>query len=144
MVVNVVCGYWLLGYCGADIKAVCAEAALCALRRRYPQIYRSSEKLVLDISSITINSCDFVTAMRKLVPASQRSMSSPAKALIPTVQPLLGSALGNILLTLQMLFPHTEQGLRRKKDSGQTFTFSVYISDMLYQYHYQHLSIISI
>ncbi|XP_042566591.1 ATPase family AAA domain-containing protein 2 isoform X2 [Clupea harengus] len=119
-----------VGYCGADIKAVCAEAALCALRRRYPQIYRSSEKLVLDISSITINSCDFVTAMRKLVPASQRSMSSPAKALIPTVQPLLGSALGNILLTLQMLFPHTEQGLRRKKDSD--LTSAILDDDLLY------------
>lgn len=34
-----------LGYCGADLKALCTEAALHALRRRYPQIYLSSEKL---------------------------------------------------------------------------------------------------
>lgn len=60
------------GYCGADIKAVCSEAALCALRRRYPQIYFSSQKLVLDIDSIAITSKDFVRAMSKMVPASQR------------------------------------------------------------------------
>ena len=26
------------GYCGADIKALCAEASLRAVRRRYPQV----------------------------------------------------------------------------------------------------------
>lgn len=62
----------LLGYCGADIKAVCSEAALCALRRRYPQIYSSSQKLVLDVNSIAITNRDFMSAMSKMVPASQR------------------------------------------------------------------------
>ncbi|XP_041931933.1 ATPase family AAA domain-containing protein 2-like isoform X1 [Alosa sapidissima] len=119
-----------VGYCGADIKAVCVEAALCALRRRYPQIYHSSEKLVLDISSITISSCDFVAAMRKLVPASQRSMTSPGKALTPTVQPLLASALSDVLETLQMLFPHTEQGLKKKKDAD--LTTAILDDDLLY------------
>ncbi|CAM1299308.1 ATAD2B (predicted), partial [Pycnogonum litorale] len=41
-----------VGYCGADVKALCAEATLIALRRRYPQIYSSKQKLVLDVSSI--------------------------------------------------------------------------------------------
>ncbi|KAL2080120.1 hypothetical protein ACEWY4_023913 [Coilia grayii] len=118
-----------VGYCGADIKAVCAEAALCALRRRYPQIYGSPDKLVLDVSSITIRSCDFVSAMRKLVPASQRSMSSPAKALIPTVQPLLASALESVLETLQMLFPHMEQGLKKKSSD---LTSAILDNDLLY------------
>lgn len=27
-----------VGYCGADIKALCTEAVLVALRQRYPQI----------------------------------------------------------------------------------------------------------
>ncbi|XP_040835280.1 ATPase family AAA domain-containing protein 2 isoform X6 [Ochotona curzoniae] len=48
-----------VGYCGADIKSICAEAALCALRRRYPQIYTTSEKLQLDLSSINISAKDF-------------------------------------------------------------------------------------
>lgn len=106
------------GYCGADIKAVCAEAALCALRRRYPQIYGTSQKLLLDVGSININSRDFVAAMRKMVPASQRAVSSPAKALTPVVTPLLGPALTNVLDAVQKLFPHAEQGLKRKRDAG--------------------------
>lgn len=105
-----------VGYCGADIKAVCSEAALCALRRRYPQIYSSSQKLVLDVNSIAITSKDFMTAMAKMVPAAQRAVASPAKALIPAIRPLLSAALHNILQTLSRVFPHAELGLKRKRD----------------------------
>uniref|UniRef100_A0A6Q2YAB8 ATPase family AAA domain-containing protein 2 n=1 Tax=Esox lucius TaxID=8010 RepID=A0A6Q2YAB8_ESOLU len=99
-----------VGYCGADVKAVCAEAALCALRRRYPQIYSSSQKLLLDVASISIGCGDFLRAMRKTVPASQRAVSSPAKALTPVVQPLLSAALRTVLDTVSTLFPHAEPG----------------------------------
>jgi SpoVK/Ycf46/Vps4 family AAA+-type ATPase len=37
-----------VGYCGADLKALCAESSLQALRRRYPQIYKSDQKLLID------------------------------------------------------------------------------------------------
>lgn len=43
------------GYCGADLKALCSEAALVALRRRYPQIYKSKQKLQLDVETIQVN-----------------------------------------------------------------------------------------
>ncbi|KAM7382544.1 hypothetical protein PAMP_002270 [Pampus punctatissimus] len=105
-----------VGYCGADIKAVCSEAALCALRRRYPQIYSSSQKLVLDVDSIAITNKDFVTAMSKMVPAAQRAIVSPAKALIPAIRPLLSAALHNILDTVSRVFPHAEQGLKRTRE----------------------------
>ncbi|XP_071326843.1 ATPase family AAA domain-containing protein 2-like isoform X2 [Trachinotus anak] len=105
-----------VGYCGADIKAVCSEAALCALRRRYPQIYSSSQKLVLDVNSIAITNKDFMSAMSKMVPAAQRAVVSPAKALIPAIRPLLSSALQNILHTVNRVFPHAEQGLKRKRE----------------------------
>ncbi|XP_069024768.1 ATPase family AAA domain-containing protein 2-like isoform X1 [Embiotoca jacksoni] len=105
-----------VGYCGADIRAVCTEAALCALRRRYPQIYGTSQKLLLDISSIAVGSRDFVAAMAKMSPAAQRSAASPAKPLSPVVQPLLGAALGHILGALHRLFPHAEQGIKRRRE----------------------------
>nr|XP_046256103.1 ATPase family AAA domain-containing protein 2-like isoform X2 [Scatophagus argus] len=105
-----------VGYCGADIKAVCSEAALCALRRRYPQIYSSSQKLVLDVSSIAITNKDFMSAMSKMVPASQRAVVSPAKALIPAIRPLLSAALRDILHTVTRVFPHAEQFLKRKRE----------------------------
>uniref|UniRef100_UPI0037E9202F ATPase family AAA domain-containing protein 2-like n=1 Tax=Semicossyphus pulcher TaxID=241346 RepID=UPI0037E9202F len=109
-----------VGYCGADIRAVCTEAALCALRRRYPQIYGTSQKLLLDVSSITVSSCDFVAAMRKMTPASHRLAASPAKPLSAVVQPLLGAALCDILDALQRQFPHAEQGMKRKREPDLT------------------------
>uniref|UniRef100_A0A669F8R2 ATPase family AAA domain-containing protein 2 n=1 Tax=Oreochromis niloticus TaxID=8128 RepID=A0A669F8R2_ORENI len=107
-----------VGYCGADIKAVCSEAALCALRRRYPQIYSSSQKLVLDVNSISITNKDFMSAMSKMVPAAQRAVVSPAKALVPAIRPLLNAALQSILLTVSRVFPHAEMGLKRKREQG--------------------------
>ncbi|NWS66509.1 ATAD2 protein, partial [Crotophaga sulcirostris] len=101
-----------VGYCGADIKFLCAEAALCALRRRYPQIYSSSEKLQLDIASIKITAKDFVMAMQKTVPASQRAVPSPGRALPPISKPLLENTLARILQALQRVFPHTEPVLK--------------------------------
>uniref|UniRef100_A0A665TLZ8 ATPase family AAA domain-containing protein 2 n=1 Tax=Echeneis naucrates TaxID=173247 RepID=A0A665TLZ8_ECHNA len=107
-----------VGYCGADIKAMCSEAALCALRRRYPQIYSSSQKLVLDVNSIAIRNKDFMSAMSKMVPAAQRAVVSPAKALIPAIRPLLSTALQSILHTVSRVFPHAEQGLKRKREQN--------------------------
>ncbi|NWX67459.1 ATAD2 protein, partial [Alca torda] len=106
-----------VGYCGADIKSLCAEAALCALRRRYPQIYKSSEKLQLDITSIKITAKDFVMAMQKTVPASQRAVASPGRALSSISKPLLENTLARILQALQRVFPHAELAL--KKDPQQ-------------------------
>ena len=44
---------WLVtqtaGYCGADLRAVCGEAALIAVRRRYPQIYQTTQRLMIDV-----------------------------------------------------------------------------------------------
>ncbi|KAM9724009.1 ATPase family AAA domain-containing protein 2 isoform 2-T2 [Menidia menidia] len=105
-----------VGYCGADIKAVCSEAALCALRRRYPQIYSSSQKLMLDVNSIVISNKDFMCAMSKMVPAAQRAVVSPAKALIPAIRPLLSSTLKKILHTVSRVFPHAEQGFKKKRE----------------------------
>ncbi|XP_060756226.1 ATPase family AAA domain-containing protein 2-like [Neoarius graeffei] len=107
-----------VGYCGADIKAVCSEAALCALRRCYPQIYASSQKLLLDIESISVEGRDFLSAMRKIVPASQRAVASPAKALTPVIQPLLANTLRDAMKALQKVFPHVEQGVKKKDNNS--------------------------
>ncbi|NWR34590.1 ATAD2 protein, partial [Tachuris rubrigastra] len=111
-----------VGYCGADIKALCAEAALCALRRRYPQIYERSERLQLDVTSIKITAKDFVTAMQKTVPASQRAVASPGRALSPILKPLLENTLERILQGLQRVFPHAELALKKDQQQGITIT----------------------
>ncbi|XP_073488315.1 ATPase family AAA domain-containing protein 2 [Aquarana catesbeiana] len=104
-----------VGYCGADIKSLCAEAALCALRKRYPQIYTTTEKLQLDVSSIKMTARDFMFAMQKIVPASQRAVVSPGQALNCIIQPLLQNTLCNILEALKKVFPHMEEGIKHKE-----------------------------
>lgn len=44
-----------VGYCGADLKSLCAEAALVALRYKYPQIYNSKQKLLIDVTTINVS-----------------------------------------------------------------------------------------
>ncbi|XP_036728784.1 ATPase family AAA domain-containing protein 2B isoform X1 [Balaenoptera musculus] len=109
-----------VGYCGADIKALCTEAALIALRRRYPQIYASSHKLQLDVSSIVLNAQDFYHAMQNIVPASQRAVMSSGHALSPIIRPLLERSFNNILAVLQKVFPHAEISQSDKKEDIET------------------------
>nr|XP_033792234.1 ATPase family AAA domain-containing protein 2B isoform X2 [Geotrypetes seraphini] len=105
-----------VGYCGADIKALCTEAALIALRRRYPQIYASSQKLQLDVSSVVLGAQDFYHAMKNIVPASQRAVMSPGHALSAIIRPLLERTFSNILAVLYKVFPHAEFSKGNKKD----------------------------
>ncbi|NXB41352.1 ATAD2 protein, partial [Eulacestoma nigropectus] len=109
-----------VGFCGADIKALCVEAGLCALRRRYPQIHESDKRLKIDARSIKVTAKDFAMAMQKIVPASQRVGASPGRALPPISKPLLENTLERILQALQRAFPHAKLAL--KKNQGITIT----------------------
>jgi len=94
-----------VGYCGADLKALCTEAALRALRRRYPQIYESRDKLQIDAASVVIAMSDFYCAMRRIVPTAQRSLASPARPLSLCVRPLLQQTFSAILKLFERIFP---------------------------------------
>ena len=91
------------------MKALCTEAALHALRRRYPQIYNSSDKLQLDVTSIDISAADFHYAMTKIVPAGQRAVVSPGRPLSPIVNPLLQQQLSTLVSILNSIFPFITQ-----------------------------------
>ncbi|XP_051954924.1 ATPase family AAA domain-containing protein 2B isoform X2 [Xyrauchen texanus] len=97
-----------VGYCGADIKALCTEAALAALRRCYPQIYGSSQCYKLDVGSIVLGPQDFGRALRSIVPAGQRALAPPGHALSCVLRPLLGPTLDQTLACLMRVFPHAE------------------------------------
>uniref|UniRef100_A0A8D0KY36 ATPase family AAA domain-containing protein 2 n=1 Tax=Strix occidentalis caurina TaxID=311401 RepID=A0A8D0KY36_STROC len=113
-----------VGYCGADIKALCTEAALIALRRRYPQIYVSSQKLQLDVSSVVLSAQDFYHAMQNIVPASQRAVTSSGHALSPVIRPLLERTFTKLLEVLHKVFPHAEfsQG-----DKSEGMCFGIFL-----------------
>ena len=94
-----------VGYCGADLKALCTEAALFALRRRYPQIYQTSKKLVLDTDKIKISSVDFKNALKSITPASNRANVSPGAALPEHLKPLLGEYIDKATEIVMKIFP---------------------------------------
>jgi SpoVK/Ycf46/Vps4 family AAA+-type ATPase len=84
------------GYGGADLRALCTEAALNAVQGTYPQIYSSEEKLIIDPSTIKVLAKDFMISVNKMIPSSERSASSGATPLKKEVEPLLRQPLTEI------------------------------------------------
>ncbi|KAJ8120798.1 hypothetical protein ONZ43_g2587 [Nemania bipapillata] len=93
------------GYGGADLRALCTEAALNAIQRTYPQIYFSKEKLVVDPEKVTVQMTDFVIAKKKIVPSSERSSTSGAASLPKYIEPLLRDQFKAITNRLDNSFP---------------------------------------
>ena len=93
------------GYGGADLRALCTEAALNAIQRTYPQIYSSEQKLVVDPSKISIHATDFMISIKKMVPSSERSASSGAAPLPKAVAPLLREQFAAIEETVKTILP---------------------------------------
>lgn len=93
------------GYGGADLRALCTEAALNAIQRTYPQIYSSEQKLIVDPSKISIHATDFMISIKKMVPSSERSASSGAAPLPKSVAPLLRDQFAAIEETVKTILP---------------------------------------
>jgi transitional endoplasmic reticulum ATPase len=63
----------LHGYTGADIKALCREAAMKALRRYIPEIDLEGEKISPEIlESMAITNKDFKDGMKEIIPTAMR------------------------------------------------------------------------
>jgi len=99
-----------LGYCGADLKGLTAEAALNALRRRYPQVYQSSQKLQIKLEEITVIREDFDKALRKIVPSTHRVEDKILSPLPKHVKALLEPTYLNLVAIIKRIFPHSAAG----------------------------------
>ncbi|KAI9512741.1 AAA-domain-containing protein [Russula earlei] len=93
------------GYGGADLRALCTEAALNAVQRRYPQIYRSNDRLLLKPETIEVELRDFMISVKKLVPSSARSSASVAAPLPSQLVPLLSEALDKVKAAIDKVMP---------------------------------------
>jgi len=63
----------LHGYTGADIKSLCREAAMKAIRRYLPEIDLETEKIPSEVlQSMQIKLIDFYDAMHEVVPTAMR------------------------------------------------------------------------
>ncbi|KAJ3535003.1 hypothetical protein NMY22_g6683 [Coprinellus aureogranulatus] len=93
------------GYGGADLRALCTEAALNAIQRRYPQVYKSTDRLLLKPETINVTLRDFMISIKKIVPSSARSSTSAATPLPPQFEPLLSETLEQAKDVIQRVMP---------------------------------------
>ncbi|XP_043201023.1 ATPase family AAA domain-containing protein 2-like [Amphibalanus amphitrite] len=93
------------GYCGADLKHLVTEAVLHALRERYPQIYGSKQRLLIDVDQIQVQPSHFRAAMARMTPAGQRDRTEERRLLPAAVRPLLAAPLAAARAALRTAFP---------------------------------------
>ncbi|RDL40558.1 Uncharacterized protein BP5553_00537 [Venustampulla echinocandica] len=97
------------GYGGADLRALCTEAALNAIQRTYPQIYSCNDKLIVDPDKIKITAKDFMLSVKKMIPSSERATSSGAAPLPKLIEPLLRDQLKRVETVLDGLIPQRKK-----------------------------------
>ncbi|KAF2643222.1 AAA-domain-containing protein [Massarina eburnea CBS 473.64] len=97
------------GYGGADLRALCTEAALNAVQGTFPQIYSSEKKLLIKPEEIKVLAKDFMISVNKMTPSSQRTVTASAAPLDKNIEPLLREPLQRIMARIDELIP------RRKK-----------------------------
>ncbi|KAG8627598.1 hypothetical protein KVT40_005081 [Elsinoe batatas] len=97
------------GYGGADLRALCTEAALNAVQGTFPQIYSSTKKLLIDPAQIKVLAKDFMISVNKIVPSSERSASTGSAPLKKNVEPLLRQSLLDIESRVNELVPRSKK-----------------------------------
>ncbi|KAF2837814.1 AAA-domain-containing protein [Patellaria atrata CBS 101060] len=97
------------GYGGADLRALCTEAALNAVQGTYPEIYKSNQKLIIDPTTIKVQPKDFMISINKMIPSSERSGSSSASALPKDIEPLLRHNLKAICQHIDEILPQKKK-----------------------------------
>ncbi|CAN6167638.1 unnamed protein product [Urochloa humidicola] len=94
-----------VGYCGADLKALCAEAAIRAFREKYPQVYTSDDKFVIDVDSVSVEKYHFLEAMSTITPAAHRGSIVHSRPLSSVIAPCLKRHLDKIMERISDIFP---------------------------------------
>ncbi|KAF7805356.1 ATPase family AAA domain-containing protein [Senna tora] len=94
-----------VGYCGADLKALCTEAAIRAFREKYPQVYTSDDKFLIDVDSIKVEKYHFIEAMSTITPAAHRGAIVHSRPFSRVVQPCLQRHLEKVMDILYDIFP---------------------------------------
>ncbi|BGP21552.1 AAA family ATPase [Rhodotorula toruloides] len=97
------------GYGGADLRALCTEAALNAVQRTYPQIYKTNDRLLIKPEQIEVTARDFTISQKNLIPSTARSTSSHAAPLPSQLVPLLADSLEHAKTALAKVLPEVKK-----------------------------------
>lgn len=114
-----------VGYCGADLKALCTEAAIRAFREKYPQVYTSDDKFLIDVESIQVEKYHFMEAMSTITPAAHRGSIVHSRPLSSVVAPFLRRHLQKVMDHISENFPALASSSDVKKVSTLTYGSTV-------------------
>lgn len=111
------------GYCGADLKALCTEAALLALGRTFPEVYECTGNLGIKGDDVVVVAADFLSAMKKITPAQQRSGQTYVRRPDSVIRPLVETSVQAIEKHLATLLPSAYAGrhLPHGQSAPETF-----------------------
>lgn len=110
-----------VGYCGADLKALCTEAAIRAFREKYPQVYTSDDKFLIDVDSVRVEKYHFVEAMSTITPAAHRGSIVHSRPLSLVVAPCLRRHLQKAMNYISDIFPFLGVSSELTKQSMLTY-----------------------
>ncbi|KAJ0250818.1 ATPase family AAA domain-containing protein [Hirschfeldia incana] len=110
-----------VGYCGADLKALCTEAAIRAFREKYPQVYTSDDKYAIDVGLVKVDKSHFVEAMSAITPAAHRGSVVQSRPLSPVVLPCLHRHLLESMSLISDIFPSSAMSSELTKLSMLSF-----------------------
>eukprot|EP00803_Ostreobium_quekettii_P002445 evm.model.scf_342.2 EVM.evm.TU.scf_342.2 scf_342:46006-59666(+) len=99
------------GYCGADLKAVCTEAFFVAVRRTFPQVYETRQKLLLADKMVQVSREDFLAAISIVAPSATTACANFVRPMSSLLAPCLSKHVLNILHKIQAIFPAAGQCL---------------------------------
>ncbi|XVE95951.1 hypothetical protein REPUB_Repub02eG0179700 [Reevesia pubescens] len=94
-----------VGYCGVDLKAICTEAAIRAFHEKYPQVYTSDDKFLIDVDSVKVEKYHFIKAMSTITHAAHRGSVVHSRSLSLVVAPCLQRHLQKAMNYISDLFP---------------------------------------
>ena len=113
-----------VSYCGADLKALCTEAAICAFREKYPQVYASDDKFVIDVDSVEVEKYHFIEAMSTITPAAHRGAVVHSRPLSSVVAPCRQRHLQKVMNTISDIFLPIAMSSELTKLSMPSYSFA--------------------
>jgi SpoVK/Ycf46/Vps4 family AAA+-type ATPase len=84
---------------------LCTEAAIRAFREKYPQVYTSDDKFVIDVDSVSVEKYHFLEAMSTITPAAHRGSIVHSRPLSSVIAPCLKRHLDKIMERISDIFP---------------------------------------
>ncbi|VEN62253.1 unnamed protein product, partial [Callosobruchus maculatus] len=94
-----------VGFCGADIQALCSEAVSCCVKRQYPKINNVAAKVKIEAESLKVEEADILEAKMKIVPSTVKQ-GHKMRNLSKVIKPLLKRQKDKVIRYIQLLWPH--------------------------------------